>query len=102
MVRVHPCRVLHENSGFLTDVDEGCIGEDKLGSAGLESWLDENETQTVGEDDEEVQNAQDNYDYQGEIYNNNVVIEEDAGDESDDNNVIVEDDTDLLGQESLS
>ena len=40
---------------------------------------DESETQTVGKDDEEVQNAQDNYDDE---------------DESDDNNVIVEGDTD--------
>ena len=86
---------------------DGC--EDKIGSTDLASWSDENETQTVGEDDEELQNAQDNYDYQDEIDNsnivieedtegqstdNNVIIEEDAEDESDDNSVIVEDDTD--------
>ena len=63
-VRVHPCRVLHESSEFLTDVDDGCIRKDKLGSTDLASWSDENETQTVGEDDKEVQNAQDNSDYE--------------------------------------
>ena len=90
-VRVHPCRVLYENSEFLPDVDEGCIREEKLGSTELASWSAESETQTVGEDDEEVQNAQDNYDYEDESDDNNVIIE-DAEDESDDNNVTVEDD----------
>ena len=45
-------------------------------------------TKTVGEDDE----AQDNYAYQDEIDNNNIVIEEDTEDQSDDNNVIIEED----------
>ena len=93
-VCVHPCHVLHENSGFLIDVDEGCIGEDRLGSTDLASWSDENEAQTVGEDDEEIQNAKDNYDYEDESDDNNVIIEQDAEDESDNNNVIVEGDTD--------
>ena len=36
-VRVHPCHVLHKNSEFLADVDDGCTGEDKLGSTDLSS-----------------------------------------------------------------
>ena len=84
--------VLHENSELLPDVDEGCIREDKLGSTDLASWSDESETQTAGEDDKEVQNAQNNYDYEDESDDNNVIIE-DAEDESDDNNVIIDEDT---------
>ena len=93
-VCVHPCHALHENSEFLIDVDEGCIGEDRLASTDLASWSDEIEAQTVGEDDEEIQNAQDNYDYEDESDDNNVIIEQDAEDESDNNNVIVGGDTD--------
>ena len=79
-VRVLRCRVLHENSEFLTDVDGGCIRENKFGSTNLASWSNEDETQTDSEDDKEVQTAQDNYDYKDE---NGINTE----DEIDNNNL---------------